>query len=207
MALVKKIKTEFGELGIWQLAESSEDLKAQFHFSQKEQEEYDGIKAERRKREYLAARLCLANLLSGNPEIEYLKSGKPILKNNEKEISITHSAELVAVLVSDRKIGIDAENTDRNIDKVSTRFLHKQEFETLNNSKDPQVGTVLYWSAKEAIFKCTDIEGVQFNEQIYISPFEIKNEGSFKGCLNNTDFYKLWYLFYENNVIVYCVEL
>lgn len=207
MALVKKIKTEFGELGIWKLSESSEDLKAQFHFSKKEQEEYDNIKAERRKKEYLAARICLADLLSKKPEIEYLKSGKPILKNKEKEISITHSAELVVILVSDRKTGIDAENTNRNIDKVATRFLHKKEFETIKNSKDPQVGKILYWSAKEAIFKCSDIEGIQFNEQIYIFPFEIKNEGSFKGCLNNTDFYKLSYFFYENNVIVYGVEL
>jgi 4'-phosphopantetheinyl transferase len=207
MALVKKIKTEFGELGIWKLSETSKELKAQFLFSKKEQEEFDNIKAERRKREYLAARLTLENLLSGKPKIAYLKSGKPILKNNTKEISITHSAELVAVLISEQKSGIDAENIDRNIDKVANRFLHKEELNTINNSKNPQIGKVLYWSAKEAIFKCTNLEGIQFNEQIFIPPFEIKKEGSFKGCLNNTDHFNLWYFFYENNVIVYCVEL
>lgn len=207
MPLVKKIKTEFGELGIWKLSESSEDLTTLFQFNKKEQAEFCNIKAERRKKEYLAARLTLGKLLSGKPEIEYLKSGKPILKNNTKEISITHSAELVAVLISEKKAGIDAENMDRNIDKVANRFLHEKELETINASKNPQTGKILYWSAKEAIFKCTDQEGIQFNEQIFIPAFEIKKEGSFKGSLDNNEHYKLWYFFYENNVIVSCVEL
>lgn len=207
MPLVKKIKNEFGEIGIWQLTETSDDLKKQFRFSREEEVKYENIKAEKRRTEFLAARLCLEILLAEKPEIEYLKSGKPFLKNTNKELSITHSSELVVVLVSDKKVGIDAENIHRNIDKVAHRFLHKKEFETIHLSKNPQVGKILYWSAKEAIFKCTEIEGVQFNEQIYISPFEIKNEGIFKGCLNNTDCFILGYFFYENNVIVYCVEV
>ena len=206
MPFLEKIETEIGALGIWKLSESVTELVAQFRFSDIEKKEFGKIKFDRRKTEYLATRLLLQLLLNKKPEINYLESGKPKLNNSSKNISISHSADFVVVLLSEKNIGIDVENIHRKIEKIATKFLHKDELKVIGKSNNKQVAAVLYWSAKEAIFKCTGQDGIQFNTQIIIEPFSIKNEGYFVGTLNKKIHYKLWYRFYENNVIVYCVE-
>ena len=127
MAFVRKIETEVGVLGIWKLSESDADLISQFKFSEKEIEEFSKIKVERRKKEYIAIRLLLNELLNKKPEIAYLDSGKPELKNSSSNISISHSSDFVVAIVSEKNIGIDVENTQRNIDKIATRFLSENE--------------------------------------------------------------------------------
>jgi 4'-phosphopantetheinyl transferase len=156
MPIIKKIETEVGILGIWKLSESVNELVSLFNFSTKEKEEFSKIKADRRKTEYLAARLLLNELVNEKKEIQYQKSGKPELKNSQKNISISHSADFVVVFLSDKEIGIDVEYTQRNIKKVASRFLHEEEFKHIQSLDDPQTATVLFWSAKEAFFKCTD---------------------------------------------------
>lgn len=206
MPFEKKINTEAGLLGIWKLSESSEKLEEEFNFGIDEETEYSKIRMEKRKTEYLATRLLSQELLGFKPKIVYEPSRKPALKNSNLNISISHSAELVVVIISEKKVGIDVENTERNIDKVAKRFLHQNEFDHIVALKNAQPLKILYWSAKEAIFKCTDIKSLEFKKQIIIDPFEKKWEGTFTGTLNRSIRYKLWYFFYENNVVVYCVE-
>ena len=206
MPFIKEIKTEAGLIGIWKLSESSEKLKKDFNFSMHEKTEYSKIRWEKRKTEYLATRLLSHKLLGFKPEIVYESTGRPLLKNSRLNISISHSTELVTVIISDKKVGIDVENTKRNIDRTAKRFLHKNEFNHIVTLENPRTIKILYWSAKEAIFKCSDSIGIEFNDQIFIDPFQIKTEGAFSGTLNNSIHYKLWYFFHENNVIVFCVE-
>lgn len=206
MPIIEKINTEAGVLGIWKLSESASELISNFQFSEKEKEEFDKIKVERRKKEYIATRLLLKGLIDKKPKISYLESGKPVLKNSHENISISHSSEFIVILISEKNIGIDVENTHRNIKKIANRFLCEEELNYIQNMADPQTATILYWSAKEAIFKCTDDDGILFDKQIFIQPFEIKTEGNFNATLNKDTRYKLWYFFIENNVVVYCVE-
>ena len=209
MSIVEKINTEAGIVGIWKLSESVNDLISKFNFSEIEKEEFKKNKADKRKIEYLATRFLIQNLIDKKPEIEYCESGKPVLKNIQKNISISHSSEFVVVLLSNYKIGIDVENTNRNIGKIANRFLHKKELAHLESLRNSQACKILYWSAKEAVFKCTEEKNIQFNKQIFIPNFNIENEGQFTAtltCGNTVAHYKLWYFFYENNVIVYCVE-
>ncbi len=206
MPLIDKKITEAGVLGIWKLTETATDLMSDFRFSEKEKEEFDKIKVERRKKEYIATRILLTEILNKKPEIFYIESGKPLLKNSSKNLSISHSTEYVVVLISENKIGIDVENTQRNIKKIANRFLCNEELERIQKFDDSQTATILYWSAKEAIFKCTDEDGIIFDKQIHIHPFDKKRDGKFSGTLNKTTHFKLWYFFIENNVVVYCVE-
>ena len=206
MPLIKTINTEAGVLGIWKLTESATGLISQFQFSEIEKDKFDKIKVERRKIEYLATRLLLEHILDKKPEITYLDSGKPELKNSNNNISISHSSEFVVALISEKNIGIDVENTQRNIKKIANRFLCEEELNYIQNMTDSQTATILYWSAKEAIFKCTDEDEILFDKQIFIQPFEIKTRGNFHAILNKNTHYKLWYFFIENNVVVYCVE-
>ncbi len=206
MPFAEKIVTKAGVLGIWKLGEPLSLLISQFSFTPAEQAEFDKIKNEKRKKEYLATRLLLQQLLNKKCEIEYLKSGKPQLKSNNRNISISHSANFVAVILSSQKVGIDIENSSRNIGKLSGKFLHKKELNEIEKADNKQIATILYWSAKEALFKCTDDDGIQFNKQIIIHPFDIKTEENFAATLDNKKQFKLWHLIYENNIIVTCVE-
>lgn len=209
MPFAKKIETEVGTIGIWEITETADILSSEFSFSPMEFLEYNGIRAEKRKVEYLAARLILQKLFDKKDEIHYHESGKPVLINSNVHISISHSANLVVVMVSNQKNGIDVELTNRNIDRVARRFLSQDEYSHIQELENSQLAKIIYWGAKESIFKCSDYQGVNFYKQILIYPFPFENAGSFTGKLianEITEYFKLWYFKFQNNIVVYCVE-
>lgn len=210
MPLLKKIEVENGVLGIWGLKESVESLISGFHLTENEQTEFKRFKFEKRQTEYLATRLLLQNLLGEKAEIIYQDSGRPLIKNSAKNISISHSSDLVVVFISNKLTGVDAENENRNIDKVVKRFLHPIEIEWIEKSGNPQLLKILLWCAKEAIYKCACKTGIQFDTQIYISPFEYSKTNLFQGKIifqNQEKNYRMCFINCENNIVVYCVEV
>ena len=210
MPFVKKIKLANGILGIWEISEHADELKAAFQFSESEKTEFERFILEKRQVEYLATRLLLQILLNGKTEINYDKSGCPKLKNVNHQISISHSAELVTILISEKPSGIDTENIHRNINRITNRFLHPEELEWTETQENPQTAKILLWSAKEAIFKCTKQSGIQFDTQIFIFPFDMNKSDFFNGKLSGKsgeENFGLWYFYYKNNIIVYCVEI
>lgn len=210
MPFFKQIENQAGTIGIWKISETSEKLLHEVQLSATERIFYESIKNERRRKEFLAVRLLLKDLTGNQSEIEYEKSGRPRLKNSQKNISISHSSELAVVFISDKNAGIDVENTCRNIAPIAKRFLSKKELEDCENSTNKQLTQTIYWSAKEAIFKCTCEENILFNKQIYVQPFDLNNEKNLLGELKIGEqlfTFDLGYFMVENNVIVYCVEL
>lgn len=209
MPFLKTINIENGILGIWKLTDTVEDLIHQFHFTETELNDYKKFSVDKRKTEYLATRLLLQQLLKEKKEIIYQPSGRPQIKESQKNISISHSADFVAIIVSDNVVGIDVENAQRNIERVSSRFLHPDETMWIEKSDDVQFLKILFWCAKEAIFKCSQRSGVLFNTQIIIPPFDFKKNNNFFGKLTDADCdekFKLWYFYFQNNIVVYCVE-
>jgi phosphopantetheinyl transferase len=209
MPFEKKISTTDGLIGIWNLNDSLDDLKKQCQLSDSEEQRFDTLIIERRKKEFLATRILLQKLFGSHQLIIYNAVGKPLLQNSSKNISISHSADFVTIFVSEKVIGIDVERTTRSIDKVAKRFLHPKEQEFIEILENKQWAKILLWSAKEAIFKCSKFQGILFNEQIRIKPFALKAEGDFEGSLQldeNKTIFNLHYIFFKNNVMVYCVE-
>jgi len=145
MPFVKKIEVENGILGIWELTESVDSLIADYNFSENEETEFKRFILKKRQSEYLATRLLLKQLLNKKSEIIYLKSGKPQIKNSSLNISISHSAELVVIFISDNLVGIDVENINRNIQPVAKRFLHINELEWIEKSENRQNLMILHW--------------------------------------------------------------
>ncbi|TNF41933.1 MAG: 4'-phosphopantetheinyl transferase superfamily protein [Bacteroidetes bacterium] len=209
MPFVKKISLENGIIGIWEISESAGSLISAFQFSENEKNEFKKFIGEKRQKEYLATRLLLQNILGQKTEVIYLESRRPLLKNSKLNISISHSSDFVTVFISNELCGIDVENVHRNIDRVTKRFLHPEELAWIENSNQSQILKIIYWSAKEAIYKCSCETGIQFDKQIFINPFEIEKTDLFSGkltCKNRNVHYILRYFILENNVVVYCVE-
>jgi hypothetical protein len=210
MPFVKNIEVKNGIIGIWELTESAESLITTFQFSENEAIEFKRFKGEKRQKEYLATRLLLQQLFNEKTEITYRKSGRPELKNSFLNISISHSAEFVVVFISKELVGIDVESGYRKIDRVTKRFLHVNELEWIEKSENCQTLKIIFWCAKEAIFKCSFQEGVQFDTQIFIPPFEFEETSNFAGILTSgegVENYRLGYIQFQNNIIVYCVEV
>lgn len=209
MPLIDQINNQYGTIGLWELKESVDDLMPACQLNTADTERLKTFNVEKRKLEFLASRLLLQNLWPECPVISYNNSGKPLLKNSNINISITHSASVVGIFLSEQNIGIDIEQTNRNIDKVVSRFTNPTEREFIEKSTDPQFLKILLWSAKEAIFKCCGIEGVQFNEQINIVPFDYTAQKRFSGSLYHSEKvfnYDLFFTIIKNNVLVYCVQ-
>jgi len=209
MPFVKKIETENGIIGIWEITESAGSLISAFKFSENEKNEFKKFIGEKRQKEYLATRLLLQNILGQKTEVIYLESRRPLLKNSNLNISISHSSDFVTVFISNELCGIDVENVYRNIDRVTKRFLHREELAWIENSNQRQMLKIIHWGAKEAIFKCSCETGIQFDKQIFITPFEIGKTDFFSGKLTakNRDVqYILRYFNFGNNMVVYCVE-
>ena len=116
--------------------------------------------------QFLATRKMLS-LENSDYEITYDLDGKPNL-NNESNISISHSHELVAFVISDNcKAGIDVQLKEIKILNIQNKFLNK--FEKFNIGEDPSIDILtMIWASKESIYKAIGIKGISFSENIKI---------------------------------------
>ncbi|MCG6190706.1 4'-phosphopantetheinyl transferase family protein [Maribellus maritimus] len=209
MAFAKKIELADGIVGIWEITEELEVLYCQIYFSETEKKEFEMFSSIRRKKEFIVVRLLLQKLLGKKTEILYDDSGRPLLKNSTTNLSISHSRDLAVVFLSKKRIGIDVEDSKRKIENVAQRFLDEKEKRFVKDCGNPQKATILLWCAKEAIFKCSERQGIDFRSEIFISPFSIHKNKKFRGEKvreNENITYQLQHFDYKNNVIVFCVE-
>ena len=138
MPLIEITSNQHGTIGMWELTEKADELLRICRLSTADQKRLEALKVEKRKKEFLATRILLQSILPECPEIIYQhESGKPLLPNTNLNISITHSAELAAVFLSNNKVGIDIEQLNRNIDKVVDRFANSSEKKFIEESSDP----------------------------------------------------------------------
>ena len=94
MSLQQIIKENNIKIGIWKIEESLEELL------QLARETSITNNTEKRKKEFLISRLLLRNM-NLNSNISYNKFGAPELDDSQN-ISISHSKELVAILLGDK---------------------------------------------------------------------------------------------------------
>ncbi|MBP1675506.1 MAG: 4'-phosphopantetheinyl transferase [Bacteroidetes bacterium] len=158
---------------LWELTETTEELELMLTRPELYKAEYKLIKNKKRQYEFLATRVALKHLLKKEVEIEYDDDGKPGIRNDKREISITHSGQWVAVMVhSSKRCGIDVEKPTEKFGRLYTRFLSLEEQQYLFDEQD-LTKVQLAWSAKEALFKIIGHDAVDFATQLRIEPFEI----------------------------------
>jgi len=209
MPFFKNIQNKFGLIAVWKLTENWEELLPLVRLTEADKKRFDLIHSVKRRAEFLSTRILLRRTLGEHESIDYTSIGKPVLQNSQKHISISHSADFACIFIAEQRVGIDIELGKRNIERVADRFLHIEEKKHLAELPDPQLGKITYWSAKEAIFKCSDAHGIRFNEQIRVQNFSPENNAEFLAKLllpGHTSVYRLKTHLFENNVMVFCVE-
>ena len=172
MPLLHTRSSESYIAGLWQISEPVEVLAEACQLTPDDTVLYESFCSERRKREFLATRRLLESLSNGNYRLHYDNTGRPLLSDFDKQVSVSHSASLVAVLICDVSCGIDVEEIERNVDRVSTRFLSPEEQHWINLVADSRMTRLICWSAKEAVFKMMRVHDVDFSLHIRIFPFK-----------------------------------
>ena len=95
------------------------------------------------------------------PEIAHTQLGKPYFVESSMHFSISHTPKHVFCVLSDKPVGIDAEEQDRNIRlELAEKILSPTELAQFAKAADPRAALLKFWVLKEAAGKCTG-EGMQ----------------------------------------------
>jgi len=161
---------------IWKITETFDELFSQVILKEKTNERLQTMKSETHQRAFLSVRKLLQETGHNDVQLHYDEFGKPHL-DNENHISITHSFDFSAIILSDKNVGIDIEQRREKIIRIADKFVDKSEFEFLNkeNLQDYISKLTVIWGIKEAIFKIRNEKGISFKDHIFVAPFEIKD--------------------------------
>ena len=95
------------------------------------------------------------------PEVARTALGKPYFVDAPWHFSISHTKRHAFCVLSDRSVGIDAEEMDRPIRlELAEKILSPGEKLRYDGSPDPRAALLTFWVLKEAQKKCTG-QGLQ----------------------------------------------
>jgi 4'-phosphopantetheinyl transferase len=207
--LLRKIIDDHSLYAIWKISESVEELRSAIKLGIGEEIIYDSFVAESRQKQWLAYRILIRELLKPDEfPVEYDVSGKPYLAGSDFHISVTHTDDLAAVIISRHaRVGIDIEKIRPRIQKVRERFLHPEE-ESLIGKETELEQLTLAWCAKEALYKLYGRRNLDFRENIRIvlparAGETFHAEIHFEGKI---DEYRLFSEISDGYILVYLVD-
>lgn len=193
MPLYKTITVQPGTKAlIWKIEESYEDLKKGILLTTHCQDRVEGMKSDLHRRGFLSVRHLLALEGYSDQDLYYDLEGKPHLKDG-KFISITHSFEFSAIILSSRRVGIDLEKQRDKILLIAPKFTPIEEYRTLANAEALIRKLTIVWGAKEAVYKLFAQPKVSFLQHINITDFDFDDQKTtgrilFKGATSWYDF-------------------
>ena len=202
MAIIYKKNNYDFSLAVWQITESLGELINYFKIDEKEKYVVEQFKNDQRKLQWLISRILIQQLLNAMEKIAvvYDEYGKPHLANSDHKISISHSKNYVAVILSkEHKVAIDIELIEPRIEKLSNKFMTSSELASLHEEgKIEQMYIV--WCAKEALYKLYGKKELDFKKHLFTEPFEYrynKIKGKIKASISKNNFHKSYSLCYE----------
>ncbi len=171
---------------IWKIEESADELLAQLQLKEHELSYLDTLNNGKRNMHWLSTRVLLRWMMDTDNYIDCKvdSSGKPYLSNFPHHISLSHSYDYAAVMVSKSKaVGIDIELVKDKIERIAHKFMSKEELDFIQD-KDRIDQLYVTWCAKEAIYKLHGKKNISFLEHIKLEPFEYEGSGSFDAVLH-----------------------
>ena len=196
MPLYRTYKKGDLRVGVWKVEETIDQLRSKFNDFSLYESGLRKFKAEKRQLEWLAVRVLLKELLGEEKVIDYLSSGKPLLKDRSAYISFSHTSGYVAVAVHPTKeVGIDIEQYGNRVSKLASRFVREDESVSVK-AGDEIYALLLHWSAKETMFKLMDQSDVDFLKHLHILPFVPSESGEMEAVEYRTDLHQTFQISY-----------
>lgn len=169
-------------LAVWKVKEENSFFLSALGLSKKERTDYDKMRPHRQK-EWLSSRYLL-HFISAEKERKRLvktESGKPSIQGCNRFISLSHSKDMVAVMISDDRVGLDIQKEEAKISRIQHKFISEQEYASI-----PEENLLAYyhvfWGAKESMYKAYGLKELEFKDHMHLYPFRFyKNELEIKG--------------------------
>lgn len=193
---------------VWKITETYDQLFSEVVLNMKNRVRLASMKSEMHQRGFLSVRKLLQEAGFNDLDLYYDEDGKPHLKD-VKNISITHSHNFSAIIISDEVVGIDIELQREKIIRIADKFVDKEAryLNKINAANYIKKLTVI-WGAKEAIYKIRNEKGLSFKDHIVVNAFDLGNNDTvaqvnFEGASQK---YNVVYQEIEDFTLVYAFE-
>ncbi len=197
-------------LGVWEIEEDLAALRSMVELEPAEEERLDSFRREARQLEFLSVRVLLQRMVGHEARIVYdATTNKPFLQDRSRNISISHSGKLTAILLSrEKKVGLDMEQMTHRISSIAHYFINPAERITDDETKK-RYHLYIHWCAKEAMYKICDRNALNFREHMILESFDPGVEGEVRGRVEHGHLHKEFLLHYrrmKDYVMVWCCE-
>lgn len=176
-------------LAVWKIQETEEELIAGLQLKQHELEFLSSLNNGKRLLHWLSTRLLLRTMLNTDDYIDCRMDdhGKPYLVNIDYEISLSHSYDYAAVMISkDKKVGVDIELMKDKIQLIKHKFLSVDELKQQNLDSSME-GLYVSWCVKEAIYKWNGRKGLELKKDMFVKAFDLKEAGDVDAVVSLPD--------------------
>ncbi len=195
------------EIALWHITESEDELldAVSARMDAEEENYVRSVRNRALRKERLSVIALIDALSPGECHLRHLGDGKPLLTGGAAHISITHTTDYAAVLLSPRhEAGVDIEAAGRDFRAVERKAMSEAEISWLPDPEDRlpespadggrdggrglrnlQCGIV--WCAKEAVYKTVGRKVYDYASTIEIRPFSPAEAGSLTAGIRTAD--------------------
>lgn len=156
---------------VWYITESEAWLRTGLTLKESSVNRLFTMSSELHRRGFLSIRHLLRTAGYTDQELFYDTNGKPHLKDG-KYISITHSYEFTAIIISKQPVGIDIEKQRDKIMRIAPKFIGFEEL-YLNDLETPIKELTVVWGAKESMYKLYGQKSLGFKAHCMVAPFQM----------------------------------
>lgn len=168
---LQRIEIPFGRIILSRINTEAENSPL---LTDEDREHLATLAAPARRAQWSTCREILRRELGEGAGLRYAPTGALILVSpieGIRFVSISHSDEWVAVMLSARRCGVDIEALGRNFSRVASRYISHEE----RAQFEAQVGDhfeAIMWSAEEALYKFGNNPGLDFIDDMVITGFD-----------------------------------
>ncbi|MGY4536035.1 4'-phosphopantetheinyl transferase [Mucilaginibacter sp. UYNi724] len=196
------------EFALWRIEETADELYKQLQLDETEKAYTKKLSKNKRYLHWLGTRVLLRKMLGTDEYIDAKvdSHGKPYLVSLPYHISLSHSFDYAAVMISKtRPVGIDIEQIKEKVERIAHKFLPPHELAFIHDHQKIQQLYVC-WCAKEAVYKCYGQKEVSFADNISLQPFTFQHHDVLQAKLHKGEIdidYEVGYMQYEDYMIGY----
>ena len=166
---------EYTTLKLWKITEGFDELMSPLELTAASFNRVKQMKSEIHQLGFLSIRHLLHSFGYRDKDLYYDTFGKPHLRNG-KYVSISHSFNFSALVVSDHKIGVDLEKQREKIKRISSKFIgYENDYIDLKSDHAIRELSVI-WCIKESLYKLFAEPGLSFKKHTLVIPFNLNDE-------------------------------
>jgi 4'-phosphopantetheinyl transferase len=136
------------EFALWKIEEKAEDLYGQLQLDAHEMAIVEQLKLGKRYLHWLGVRVLLRTMLNTGDYIDCKidAHGKPYLVTMPYHISLSHSFEYAAVMISKSSpVGIDIEQIREKVDRIADKFMRPDELGFISDAHKIEQLYACWW--------------------------------------------------------------